>query len=294
LTVTDSTSQGRVRDRYRPAEFEAERYSTENLSFWTPVIVRLGGIDHHNEVLDLGCATGGLTAALAEATGAHLVGCDRSIALLDYGRRECGRASTPLVRGDGARLPFRSGSFDCVIASLILHQVRNSQEVVTEAGRALRLGGRLLVRTVTPEAARQWIPHRFFPSIAQAQADRMPSINDLTDCITRAGFGNIDTENVVHAKRLQPEEVERSFRRDVADRYPFVDDKELDRGLQRMRAHSTARRDDWIAERSFSFLIAEKPRDSHRVPHQQGKRRTDEHQHRRGPAGVPSGPATRS
>jgi ubiquinone/menaquinone biosynthesis C-methylase UbiE len=276
VTVTDTSAPGPVRDRYRPAEFEAERYSTENLSFWTPVIIRLGRIRHHHEVLDLGCATGGLTAAVAEVTGARLVGCDRSIALLEYGRRICGRVSTPLACGDGARLPFESGSFDRVIASLVLHQVRDRQGVLVEVGRVLRSGGRLVVRTVTPESARQWIPHRFFPSIAQAQAERMPSINDLTDRITRAGFGNPDTETVVHAKRLHPDEVERSLRRDVADRYPFVDDDELDRGLQRMRAHWAARRDDWIDERRFSFLIAGKPRGFSASPRQQRERRTDE------------------
>ena len=257
--MTDTSAHGPVRDRYRPADFETERYSAENLSFWTPVILRLGQIRRHDEVLDLGCATGGLTAAVAKETGAHLVGCDRSIALLDYGRRICGRVSMPLVSADGARLPFGSGSFDRVIASLVLHQVHDRQEVLDEVARALRSGGQLLVCTVTPDAAAQWIPHRFFPSIAQAQAERMPSISDLTERVTRAGLSNVDGETVVHAKRLQPKQVERRLRRDVADRYPFVDDDELDRGLQRMRAHWTARRDDWIDERRFSFLIAAKP-----------------------------------
>lgn len=260
MTVNDTSAHGPVRDRYRPAEFEAERYSTENLTFWTPVIVRLGRIRYQDEVLDLGCATGGLTAAVAEATGAHLVGCDLSSALLVYGRHVRGRASTPWVCADGARLPFGPGCFDRVVASLILHQVRDCQGVLIEVSRALRSGGRLLIRTVTPEAAMRWIPHRFFPSIAQAQADRMPSISELTDRITRAGFRDVETESVVRAKRLEPDQVERSLRRDVADRYPFVDDDELHRGLQRMRADWAARRSDWIDERRFSFLIAANPR----------------------------------
>jgi hypothetical protein len=49
VTVTDTSAHGPVRDRYRPAAFEAERYSTENLSFWTPVMVQLGRI-HPQEV----------------------------------------------------------------------------------------------------------------------------------------------------------------------------------------------------------------------------------------------------
>jgi SAM-dependent methyltransferase len=261
-----------VRDRYRPAEFEAERYSTENLSFWTPVIVQLGRIHRPDEVLDLGCATGGLTAAVAEATGAHVVGCDHSHALLDYGRSLRGRRSRPWVCADGRRLPFRSGSFDRVIASLVLHQVRDRQRVLVELGRVLKPGGLLLVRTVTPDAAMRWIPHRFFPSIAQAQADRMPSTAELTDRITGAGFRDIDTQTVVCVKRLELHKLERSVRRDVADRYPFVDDDELQSGLQRMRTHWATRRDDWIDHRRFMFLTANKPPGS---PHVRAREEED-------------------
>jgi SAM-dependent methyltransferase len=266
VTVNETSAYGPVvRDRYRPAEFEAERYSPENLSFWTPIVVRLGHIQHEDEVLDLGCATGGLTAAVAEATGAHLVGCDLSSVLLDYGRRARGHVMTPWVSADGPRLPFGSGCFDRVIASLVLHQVRDRQGVLIEVSNVLRSGGRLVVRTVTPEAAMRWIPHRFFPCIAQAQGDRMPSTAELTDRITRAGFRDIGTETVVPVKRLELHELQRSVRRDVADRYPFVDYDELDRGLERMRAHWATRRDDWIDDRRFTFLTGVKPRGSPRV-----------------------------
>jgi len=255
VTVKEKRTHGPVvRDRYRPAEFEAERYSPENLSFWTPIVVRLGHIHQDDEVLDLGCATGGLTAAIADATGAHVVGCDHSRALLDYGRHVHKRVSRPWVCADGASLPFRSGCFDRAIASLILHQVRDCQGVLSEVGRALPSGGTLLIRTVTPEAAMGWIPHCFLPSIAQAQADRMPSIIELTDHITEAGFSEIDTETVVHAKRLQPDQVERRLRRDVADRYPFVNGDELRSGLARMRAQWATRRDNWIDERRFLLV----------------------------------------
>jgi hypothetical protein len=88
----------------------------------------------------------------------------------------------------------------------------------------------------------------------------MPSIVELTDRIRRAGFRDVESETVVHAKRLEPDQVERSLRRDVADRYPFVDDEELQSGLQRMRADCAARRDDWIDTRRFTFLTAVKPR----------------------------------
>ncbi len=245
-----------VRDRYRPAEFDAERYAPDDLSFWTPVIVRLGRIQDDHAVLDLGCATGGLTCAVAESTGAHLVGCDFSNALLEYGRRVRGRTSIPVVCSDGAHLPFVRRSFDRIIASLVLHQVADRQRVLVEISRALRPDGLLLIRTVTPESAKRWIPHRFFPSIAQAQGARMPSIAELTDGITRAGFSEIGTDTIVRTKQLQPEQVERGLRRDVADRYPFLDDDELARGVKRMREQWATRRDDCVDERTFSILTA--------------------------------------
>ena len=258
--MTDgSTRRPVVRDRYRPAEFESERYSADNLAFWTPIIVHLGRVHDGNEVLDLGCATGGFSAAIVDATGAHVVGCDLSIMLMEYGRGVRGRALQPYVCADATNLPFASARFDRVISSLVLHQIRDRQRVFIEVGRILRSGGRLLVRTVTPDAAMRWIPHRFFPSIAQAQADRMPSITELSNRIAQAGFSDIGSQTVVREKRLDPEQVERSLRRDVADRYPFVDDDELRGGVQRMRAHWATGPDALIDERRFSFLIAVKP-----------------------------------
>jgi ubiquinone/menaquinone biosynthesis C-methylase UbiE len=248
-----------VRDRYRPAEFDAERYSRENLSYWTPIMVRLGRIGQDDYVLDLGCATGGLSCAIAEATGAQLVGCDISSTLLEYARRNRGGPSTQWVRADAARLPFTHLSFDRVIASLVMHQVRDREGVLGELGRVLRPDGVLLVRTVTREAARRWIPNRFFPSVARAQAARMPPIRELTELLVRAGFSEVATETVVHRKQLELDEVERAFGRDVADRYPFLDEDEFDRGITRMRAHWAARHGDWVDARRFCFVIGAKP-----------------------------------
>jgi ubiquinone/menaquinone biosynthesis C-methylase UbiE len=189
-----------VRDRYRPEKFDAERYSIDNLSFWTPIIVRLARIHADDDVLDLGCATGGLTCSIAAGTGVRLVGCDLSRPLLEYGRRVRGDALAQWVHADGARLPFADRSFDRVIASLILHQVRDRARVIGELGRVLRPDGVLMIRTVTPEAARRWMPHRFFASIAQAQADRMPSMSELGDLLARTGFAESGIETIVRRK----------------------------------------------------------------------------------------------
>jgi SAM-dependent methyltransferase len=247
-----------IRDRYRPAEFDAERYSADNLAFWTPIMIRLGRIGPGDGVLDLGCATGGFTDAIAESSGAYLVGCDRSPAMLDYARVH--RAGSPArwVGADATRLPFAHRSFSRVVASLVVHQIPDRELALREVARVLAADGVLLVRTVSPEAARHWIPNRFFPSVAQAQAARMPPVGQLVDLLAGLGFDDVTPETVVRRRPLALDDIELSCSRELADRYPFVGTRERDEGFARMREHWAARRGACVDAREFTFVIASK------------------------------------
>jgi SAM-dependent methyltransferase len=56
------------------------------------------------------------------------------------------QAGGPLYgRADITALPFRAGSFDAVIASLVLEHVEAAPAAITEAGRVVRAGGRFLL-----------------------------------------------------------------------------------------------------------------------------------------------------
>jgi hypothetical protein len=120
--------------------------------------------------------------------------------------------------------------------------------------------GILVVRTVTPEAAARWIPNRFFPSIARAQTARMPPIPQLRELLADVGFAEITTETVVRHARLDLGDVEPAFRIDVADRYPFLGQDELDRGLTNMREHWATHKSDCVDDRESTFVIAKSPR----------------------------------
>lgn len=247
-----------IRDRYRPAEFDAERYSTDNLAYWVPLMISLGRVGRGDRVLDLGCATGGFTEAIAQATGAHLVGCDMSRAMLEYARTHRGGSWVRWVCADAARLPFLNQSFDRVIASFVMHQLPDRERALHEVVRVLTPRGVLLVRTVTPEAAARWIPARFFPSVARAQERRMPPIDELVELFVGVGLVGTVTESVVHRKELALEDAERAFRRELADRYPFVESGEQDEGFARMRAHWSRQPDPCVDEREVTFVIASK------------------------------------
>lgn len=103
-------------DEYAPFyDWEnARTFGRRDVPFWQRLAASRGG-----PVLELGAGTGRVTAPLAKAVSARVVGIDRSAAMLARGRARLRRArarNVSLVRGDIRHLPFASGAFDTVIA----------------------------------------------------------------------------------------------------------------------------------------------------------------------------------
>ena len=85
-------------------------------------------------ILDLGCSDGSHMDRLG--SGGSVVGVDVSLAQLSVARK-----IAPVTAGVGERLPFRSGSFDLVYVSHVLHHAVDHREVVREMQRVLKPGG---------------------------------------------------------------------------------------------------------------------------------------------------------
>jgi ubiquinone/menaquinone biosynthesis C-methylase UbiE len=239
------------------AELDAIRYSEENLSYWTSKLVAHGAIRRGHHVLDIGCGTGGFAIAIAERTGARLVGCDRAAPLVAYARERSGPVRWLVA--DAQRLPFADGSFDRALMSLLLHQVPDRQRAVAEGFRVLRRSGTLAVRTVAPEDVAGRVPFRFFPAIAAAKAAQMPEIDRIVEWLTAAGFERVARVRVVRSKRLRLAEEEQRFRREAGKRYPDLGHVELENGLRRMREDWERRRPAWTDPRPMWFVAGTKP-----------------------------------
>jgi demethylmenaquinone methyltransferase / 2-methoxy-6-polyprenyl-1,4-benzoquinol methylase len=93
-------------------------------------------------VLDLAAGTGVSTAELARS-GAHAVGVDFSIGMLEVGRRA--RPDVPLVAGDALALPFADASFDAVTISFGLRNISDLDAALHEMARVTRPGGRMVI-----------------------------------------------------------------------------------------------------------------------------------------------------
>lgn len=135
-------------------------------------------------VLDLGCGTGHLTAALA-ARGARVVGLDNDPAMIEYARRAY--PALPFVLGDAVSFRFAE-PFDAVFSNAALHWVTRAADAAACIAAALRPGGRFvaelggkgnvdaIVTALTAalaETGYPFVPERFpwyFPSIGEYAA----------------------------------------------------------------------------------------------------------------------------
>ena len=100
------------------------------------------------DVLDLGCGTGTLAIAMAQApNGARITGIDGDAEILEIARGKEGSEEIELVEGLADALPFADGCFDRVVCSLLLHHLDPAvkRAALAEALRVLRPGGRLHV-----------------------------------------------------------------------------------------------------------------------------------------------------
>jgi ubiquinone/menaquinone biosynthesis C-methylase UbiE len=133
----------------------AEAYAEDNESnlfnahYERPAMLDLAGDVEGRRILDAGCGSGALAAAL-RARGAEVTGFDASPAMVDLARTRLGDGTAVQVADLAEPLPFGDGEFDDVVASLVLHYLADWTAPLAELRRVLRPGGRLLVSVNHP------------------------------------------------------------------------------------------------------------------------------------------------
>ena len=121
-------------------------------------------------VLDVGCGTGNLLAALrARQPAARLVGLDPSAPLLARARARPALRSVELTQGSADHLPFGDGGFTACLSLLVLQEFHGRPEPLREMWRVTAPGGTV--------AACQW------------DFARMPVIAALVEALVAIGAG---------------------------------------------------------------------------------------------------------
>jgi glycosyltransferase involved in cell wall biosynthesis len=99
-----------------------------------------------SRILDAGCGSSMIIQSLNNA-----VGMDVNFSKLRFLRRR----GIPLLSGSSFALPFKDGSFDCVISSQVIEHIRYDEVLFSEMWRVLQPGGMLVIGT--PDyATRGW------------------------------------------------------------------------------------------------------------------------------------------
>ncbi|MEO6091236.1 MAG: class I SAM-dependent methyltransferase [Umezawaea sp.] len=183
----------------------AEAYAVENETslmnayYTKPAILDLAGEVAGRQVLDAGCGSGPMFAALRDR-GAVVTGFDFSAKLVELARRRLGADADLQVADLAAPLPYPDGAFDDVVAALVLHYLEDWAAPLAELRRVLKPGGRLitvvnhpmLYKFIHPEAdyfaTAKWSePYTFNGQEAVLTYWHRP-LHAMTDAFTAAGF----------------------------------------------------------------------------------------------------------
>ena len=98
------------------------------------------GVKTGDRVLDVGCGTGVITAALAER-GCTVIGLDASEPYLEGARRDQSHPNIVYELGDARRMAYADASFDACVSALAIDVIPEVDQVVREMRRVTCTGG---------------------------------------------------------------------------------------------------------------------------------------------------------
>jgi SAM-dependent methyltransferase len=182
-------------------------------------------------VLDVGCGTGALAAALAEHAQARVWGVEPSREMLAVARARVPRG-VGLRVGRAEALPFRDGWFERVVFSLVLHLV-DRPAALAEAHRVLRADGRVALATFSHRHFERWWAATFFPSLPAVDRARFPSEEELERELTAAGFEGVLVTALTASTTIDRATALAKLRGRHISTFDLLDPAEIEEGIAR-------------------------------------------------------------
>lgn len=218
----DFGARARIYDALRPAD----------AAWWEAfaALVELGDL-RGRRVLDVGCGTGLLTAALAGKASAKVWGIDASSEMVAVAREQV-PAGVGVRRGDAERLPFRDAWFDRVVMSLVVHLV-DRPRALAEARRVVGPDGRVAISTFHPDHFASYWLNPFFPSIREIDEVRFPAPEQLQLELAAAGFYGCATRRLTTDQTIDRENALARIRGRHISTFDLLPAAEIEEGTAR-------------------------------------------------------------
>ena len=126
--------------------FEVAEAYEERMGRWSrqlaPLFVQFVGVRDGDNVLDVGCGTGSLSATLARITRASkIVGIDPSKGFIEYARAQVVDPRVTFELGDAQSLPYPDASFDRCMALLAVDHIPDAPKATMETRRVTKTSG---------------------------------------------------------------------------------------------------------------------------------------------------------
>jgi SAM-dependent methyltransferase len=113
-----------------------------------PLFIDFAGVTSARRVLDVGCATGSLTFALAQNPRIERVhGVDFASVYIEHAKHLATDSRTEFRDGDACTLPFPDAFFDHALSCLVLQFIPDADRAVREMRRVTRPGGTVAAAT---------------------------------------------------------------------------------------------------------------------------------------------------
>lgn len=107
-----------------------------------PQFIAFAGAEAGEHVLDVGCGTGSLTFALAQAADlSEIAAIDYSPVFVEEAMRRNDDPRISIRQADACALPFPDDRFDRALSLLVLHFVPETAKAIAEMRRVVRPGG---------------------------------------------------------------------------------------------------------------------------------------------------------
>ena len=182
-------------------------------------------------VLDVGCGTGTLGAALAERAAAKVWGVDPSPEMLAQARAKAPRG-VGFKLGRAEELPFRDSWFERATMSLVVHLL-DRPRAFGEAYRVLDPDGRLAIATFAPEHFGVYWLRRYFPSLEAVDRARFPGLEELDSELRAAGFAEVRTTTISACETIDREAALVRVRGRHISTFDLLDPEEVREGTER-------------------------------------------------------------